>query len=389
LTSNASSKLVPGIVALFQIEDAERCDPAGSIGHAHCGGSHAPVCHQVLSISDTVASLLCTPSPIRSTVESMAPRAVLAVAIATTAALLTSGCTGSESGGPPRSSPQSQTTDATTAESADDVVETEQDIDIGGREVYLRCWGEPVPGEPTILLLSGSDLHTSSWELMAPDFATEGHHLCAYDRLGVGRSDPPLEARRTTKDQVDDLVALLDAADLQEPVVLVAHSLGSLPAVGLVDRAAERVAGIVLVDPWSPRVAAAQRAALPPKKADEIPELAELRRFVTDVMYDPSQTREHLLLAEDDEQAVKLFDDPGPFFRNLPVVVLKSPRLPYLPGLPRSFHEATIAAMDEGAEEFAAESTRGTLIKVKDTGHNIQEDRPEVVMHAIRDVIGR
>ena len=59
-----------------------------------------------------------------------------------------------------------------------------------GASVYLRCWGETVPGEPTILLLSGLGPDTSTWALMAPDFASEGHHLCAYDRLGVGRSDP-------------------------------------------------------------------------------------------------------------------------------------------------------------------------------------------------------
>ena len=182
-------------------------------------------------------------------------------------------------------------------------------------------------------------------------------------------------------------MALLDAADLQEPIVLAAHSLGSLPVLGLVDHAPQRVAGVVLVDPWSPRVAAAQRAALPPKDADEIPELAEVRQFVNDAMSDPSQNREHLLLAENDKRAVRLFDEPGPFFGDLPVVVLQAPRLPYLPGLPRRFHQATVETIDQGAEEFAAESTRGTLIKVKDTGHDIQADRPEVVMDAILDVL--
>ena len=314
------------------------------------------------------------------------PRTLLAVTVAASVALLTSGCTGSASGGPPRSPSEPHTTDV-IAESADEVVVSEEDIDIGGRQLYLRCWGERVPDEPTILLLSGLGPNTSSWELMAPDFATDGHHLCAYDRLGVGRSDPPLEARRTTKDQVNDLIALLDAADLQEPIVLAAHSLGSLPVLGLVDHAPQRVAGVVLVDPWSPRVAAAQRAALPPKDADEIPELAEVRQFVNDAMSDPSQNREHLLLAENDKRAVRLFDEPGPFFGDLPVVVLQAPRLPYLPGLPRRFHQATVETIDQGAEEFAAESTRGTLIKVKDTGHDIQEDRPEVVMDAILDVL--
>ena len=40
-----------------------------------------------------------------------------------------------------------------------------------------------------------------------------------------------------------------------------------------------------------------------------------------------------------------------------------------------------------GHQELAAESTRGTLIEVEDTGHNIQDDQPEVVMDAIRDVM--
>ena len=315
--------------------------------------------------------------------ERVPPRAVLAVALAVSVATLTS-CIGGD--GPPGSSSESQaTTHATSTGPA--VVVAEDDVDIGGHELYLRCWGEQVPQEPTILLLSGSDLHTTSWELMAPDFARDGHHLCAYDRLGVGRSDPPLQARRTTNDQVDDLVALMDAADLQEPVVLAAHSLGSLPAVGLVERAPQRVAGVVLVDPWSPRVPAAQRAALPPKRAGEIPELTEVREFVNDVMYDPSRNREHLLLAEGAEHALRLFDKPGPFFGDLPVVVLQAPRLPYLPGLPRRFHRATVESIDQGAAQFAAESTSGTLVRVKDTGHNIQEDRPEVVMDAILDVL--
>jgi pimeloyl-ACP methyl ester carboxylesterase len=321
-------------------------------------------------------------------VEVVAPRALLAVATAVAAALLTSACSGSEADGPPRLSSPSQATHGTTDVTAD-AVETDDHVDISGRTMYLRCWGERVSGEPSVLLLSGSDLDTSSWQLMAAGFAADGHHLCAYDRLGVGRSDAPLEARRTTKDQVDDLLALLDAAGMTEPVVLAAHSLGSLPAVGLVDRAPERVAGLVLVDPWSPRVSTAQRAALPPEKPDESPVLADERRFLNDFLRDPAQNREHLLLAENDKDAVRLLDGAKPFFGDLPVVVLQSPRLPFLPGLTRHYHETTVAAMDAGAEEFAAESTRGSLIRVKDTGHNIQEDRPEVVMDAIRDVLGQ
>lgn len=187
------------------------------------------------------------------------------------------GGAGGESDDPPHSSAESQTTDAPTAV-------TEENVDIGGRKLYMRCWGERVADEPTVLLLAGSGPTTSSWEPLAIDLARDRHHLCAYDRLGVGGSAAVLEAPRATKDQVDDLVALLDAADLQEPVVVVAHSLGSYPAVGLVDRAPERVAGVVLIDPRSPRVSAAARAALPPKKPNESAELAEERRNLNDYL---------------------------------------------------------------------------------------------------------
>ena len=327
----------------------------------------------------------CTPSLGGSNVERMTPRTLLAVAVAAAAALLSGGCTGNDD--PPRSSSESRTTDATTTESADDVVETQDNIDIGGRELYLRCWGQPVPDEPTILLLAGSGPTTSAWEPMAVDLATDRHHLCAYDRLGVGRSAALFDAPRSTKDQVDDLVALLDAADLQEPVVVVAHSLGSFPVVGLVDRAPERVAGVVLVDPWGPRVSAARRAALPPRKPHESPELADERRFLNDYLYDPAQNPEHLLLADDEEAVRVILDKPGPIFGDLPVVLLQAPQLPFLPGLTHRYHEANVAAIAAGNEEFVAESRRGTLIKVEDTGHNIQDDRPEVVMAAILDVL--
>ena len=82
-----------------------------------------------------------------------------------------------------------------------------------------------------------------------------------------------------------------------------------------------------------------------------------------------------------------LLDEPGPIFGDLPTVVLRRPPLPPLPGLPDSYHAATETALDDGFMELAAESTRGTLIEVEDTGHNIHDDQPEIVMDAIRDVM--
>jgi pimeloyl-ACP methyl ester carboxylesterase len=313
----------------------------------------------------------------------MEARCWLFASLAVITVLLGAGCT--QGGDEP--SPAGAEDSSGTSDAADEIARSSEPIDVGGRSLYMECWGERVSGEPTVLLITGQGPTTSSWELVASAFAADGHHLCSYDRAGVGGSDPAPEPSRTTKDQVTDLVALLDAADLHEPVVLVAHSLGSHPAVGLVARAPERVAGVVLIDPLPPRVGAAQRAALPPEKPDESPEAAEERRFLTEVLFDPAQNPEHLLLAASDEEVATLLDEPGPIFGDLPTVVLQGPGPPRVPGLPDSYHAATVAAFSDGFRELAAESTRGTLVEVDDTGHNIQDDQPEVVMDAIRDVM--
>jgi pimeloyl-ACP methyl ester carboxylesterase len=134
-------------------------------------------------------------------------------------------------------------------------------------------------------------------------------------------------------------------------------------------------------------VSALTRAALPPETADESPELAQERHFLNDVMFDPAQNAEHLLLTACDEAAVSLLDQPGPLFGDRPVIVLQAPLPTRPPGLPRSYDAVARAAWVEANVEFAAESTRGAVVEVEDTGHDIHVDQPEVVMDAIREVM--
>ena len=264
---------------------------------------------------------------------------------------------------------------------------TSDSVDIGGRSIFYQCWGAPVDGEPTVLLISGQGPPLGYWDLMAAEFAAEGHHLCAYDRAGTGGSEVPPEDRRTTRDQVADLMALLEAADLTGPFVVVAHSLGSLPAISFAAEAPGRVTGVVLIDPWTPRVNQTLLAALPPERPNESAALAEERQFVTDFPRDPAQNSEHLLVAASDEQVLALLDQPGRLFGDRPVIVLQAPFPERPAGLPRDYDAVARDAWTAGNEEIAAESTRGRVIKVEDTGHDIHVDQPDVVIDAILDVM--
>jgi pimeloyl-ACP methyl ester carboxylesterase len=115
-------------------------------------------------------------------------------------------------------------------------------VDIGGRSIYLECSGE---GSPTVLLEGGV---TTDWDAVRPSISKETR-VCSYDRPDSpqSRSDPTPE--RTAQEVVDDLHALLLAAEEDGPYVLVGHSMGGLYAQLFAYQHPEDVAGLVLVDP--------------------------------------------------------------------------------------------------------------------------------------------
>lgn len=68
-----------------------------------------------------------------------------------------------------------------------------------------------------------------------------------YDLRGHGMSARPAQGYRL-QDMVDDLEALLDAAAIRKPVVLIGNSYGGLLALAFASRLPARVARIALID---------------------------------------------------------------------------------------------------------------------------------------------
>lgn len=113
-----------------------------------------------------------------------------------------------------------------------------------GRRLNLFCTGY---GKPVVILDSGWGGPTTAWASVQPA-VSRFTEICSYDRAGQGFSDPgPLP--RDTNALVSDLHALLHAASLPPPYVLVGHSLAGLDAVLFADRYRAELAGMVLVDP--------------------------------------------------------------------------------------------------------------------------------------------
>ena len=152
-------------------------------------------------------------------------------------------------------------------------------VDIGdGRKLFLDCQGD---GSPTVFIIPGKGSYAEAWNVVVPpndpirsspyDIITEAKfepspdavqptvakttQVCVYDRPntrpdGVDLSTPVPQPHGVQRD-VDDVVALLGAAQLQGPFLFVAHSYGGLVLDLLVRTRPDLVAGLVMVDPTS------------------------------------------------------------------------------------------------------------------------------------------
>ncbi len=120
-------------------------------------------------------------------------------------------------------------------------------VDVGGHRLHIHCQGE---GRPAVVMDAGFPGTSLSWSLVQPEIA-KFTRACAYDRAGLGWSDPgPIP--RTSRQIVEELRALLIQAGVEGPYVLVGHSFGAFTARLYASTYPNEVAGIVLVDPLHP-----------------------------------------------------------------------------------------------------------------------------------------
>jgi len=120
-------------------------------------------------------------------------------------------------------------------------------VRVNGRRMHIHVTGE---GSPTVVFESGMGASCLSWTLVQPQVAQFARAV-SYDRAGHGWSDParePLSARQIAQ----DLHALLDAAGVPGPYVLVGHSFGGYVNRVFADLYRDKVVGMVLVDSLHP-----------------------------------------------------------------------------------------------------------------------------------------
>jgi pimeloyl-ACP methyl ester carboxylesterase len=232
-------------------------------------------------------------------------------------------------------------------------------VDVGGHKLNLRCKGT---GSPALVFENGLGGNLGTWLPFVAN-AFPSVRTCVYDRVNTGASDR-VPARRTGKDSVHDLHALLDVAAVPPPFLLVGHSFGGLLSAMYAGSYPTEVVGLVLIDPT------------PPTDADSVNLIPERDRAAAAAAQE--NNTENLAFDVTLEQAKTLV----PQIPNIPVLVLAATR--GLSDLPSTWPvEDMRAASKKQMEDFTAAVPRGELRYV-DTGHFIQQLEPQLVIREVQ-----
>jgi pimeloyl-ACP methyl ester carboxylesterase len=304
-------------------------------------------------------------------------RAILTVPLA----LVLVGC-GATSGGSTAPSIQPASQAPAAAAPANDLL---ADLDIGGgRTMHILCVGPTDTGKPTVVFESGLGGDAGQWSDVI--HALDGTvRTCAYDRAGDGQSPPAAAANgRTTKDQVADLRALLAAAKVEPPYVLVGYSIGGWNALLHADQHPDDVVGAVMVDVRPPAASRRWAEVMPPAASGE-PEAITLTRTDPDTFEaDPTQNPEGLRL---DDSATEVLATRGLGDRPL-IVLAGSDTTAITEGFDAPLAGTVLDIWWELQADLAAASTAGRLDKVDGAGHDLPFVAADAVADAIAEVIG-
>jgi pimeloyl-ACP methyl ester carboxylesterase len=251
----------------------------------------------------------------------------------------------------------------------------------GGRRLYLECRGQ---GSPTVVLESGGGDSADVWSLQLPDThqtpvieaVARYTRVCAYDRPGTvqasgqpGRSDPvPLP--RPASQIVADLHALLGAAHVPGPYVMVGHSLGGLLSRLYAGTYPDEVAGFVSVDAAHEIFYEAFGALLAPDQY-QVPGL-EIDVVATAAAMRQARVQQPL--------------------RPMPMIVLEhsrnAKRFPNPFGFPTTYPLAALERAFQAAQDDLTELVPGARhIIAQRSAHNIHVEQPALVNRSIRQVV--
>jgi pimeloyl-ACP methyl ester carboxylesterase len=280
-------------------------------------------------------------------------------------------------------------------------------VDVGGHRLHLNCAGH---GSPAVILEAGLGDFSVYWQRVQPAVA-RFTRVCSYDRAGYAWSEAgPLP--RTSEQITDELHALVAAASIESPFVLVGHSLGGLNARFYAHRFPEQVDGMVLVDAvheeqdvrlsaYSPalrslmtlfeRLVWVRRLGMVAIAPRMIPDrglpssaLAEYRATLIATDYFGNALAEMRGIKESLSQvrAARIVA-----LGTLPTVVISRGRADPLPGRSAEEIQHDEAVWRALQADLASLSSNSRHVVASNSSHDVHLQQPQIVIDAIRQVV--
>lgn len=283
-------------------------------------------------------------------------------------------------------------------------------VDIGGRRIHLDCRGS---GAPIVVFESGLDMYGSlSWSAVQ-DQVARSTRACSYDRAGILWSDRAQGARNGVA-VADDLHAALQAAGEHGPYVMVGHSLGGPYVMTFARRFGAEVAGVVFVDASHPDQQQRMKQAIGqqpepsmagPKLGAALAWMGVPRLFAGSVGHPQAPVPANAAMSAylprslramlDEQEALdETFKEAGAL-RSLgdrPLVVLtaaaaiKSTDLAAMK-LTTEQGQRLQATWFELHDDETSWSSHGRQVRLEDSHHYVQFERPDAVIDAVREVV--
>ena len=230
-------------------------------------------------------------------------------------------------------------------------------VDVGGYRLAYECVGE---GSPTIVAEAGYNTGgtTAFAGILQP--LAQISRVCTYDRAGTGNSDdrPRALARDlTSEDQAHELHALLEAAHIAPPYVVVAHSYGGFVGRLFTATYPDEVQGLVLIE------------------SSHEDEIQPYRRYYGD---DPEGDWVDGDDPLDIDATAAMLRARARDFGSTPLVVIRAQH--YDDVLSTALWRRTQA-------DLATLSTDGIEMEALGSGHFVQDDDPAAVLAAVRAVV--
>src|SRR5215207_2207170 len=118
-------------------------------------------------------------------------------------------------------------------------------VDVNGIKLAYSDTGS---GTPVVVLVHGYPLNRSMWDPQLGSLRAGGARVIAPDLRGYGASDAGPPGALTMEQHADDLAALLDRLDINDPIVFVGLSMGGYVGFAFWRRHRQRVRAFVLMD---------------------------------------------------------------------------------------------------------------------------------------------